>query len=271
MVHKFALFAVGAALTLPAAAAHAQRRAKKPRPACGIIYLPLVAGNEWTYEYVPPPPPKKGEPPRLPLVFPPKKVHIKVLTVTPPKKGKRNAPTVIELEETVSKLVKKTTLRCTRKSLEVSPQSFFFAGEPGGGVKMELIGLQRTGKSYPGAKGFRTITSNELTITAGIKREAAHPKLKLDTVNLSMTRTLTWEGPQKVSGPAGEFSKAIRIRLEVSGKVKLNNKETLFPQNVPGALWFVKGVGLVKSYNTLGQQYQLTDIKPALPKKEGKK
>ncbi len=262
-LRKLVLLAGAAALLLSSSPVLAQaRKAKKPKPACGISWLPMTVGTEWTYDYIPPPPPKEGEPERLPLVFPPKQVIIRVKAVTKPKKGKKG-PTEIELEETADKLVRKTILKCTTKSLEVSPQSFFFAGEPGGGTNVELSNQHRTGKSFPGAKGFaRRGQTHELTLTGDIKRNSKQ-KIKLDTVSLSVTRTLSYEGEQKVTAPAGEFPRAMRVRLEVSGKVKLKNKETLFPQNVPGAMWFVKGVGVVQSYNTLGQQYRLnaTSIK----------
>lgn len=260
-----ALTAVAVVASVAATAATASAQAnRKAAPACGIKYLPMVPGTEWVYDYVPPPPPKEGEPEQLPLVFPPKSITIKVVSVTPPKKGKRG-PTEIVLEETTEKLVHKTTLQCTGTELAVSPQSFFFAGEPGGGVQVELSNIHRTGKSYPGARGFIRAQTFELTLTADVKRSSAE-KITLDPVSLSVTRTLTHEGQQKVSGPAGEF-KATRIRLEVSGKVKLNNKETLFPRNVPGALWFADGVGLVQSYNTLGQQYRLNKTTIPLKKK----
>jgi len=273
LVSRLVLLAGAAGLLLPTSTALAQAKkaqAKKAKPACGIYWLPLAVGNEWTYDYIPPPPPKEGEPEQLPLVFPPKAITIKVLSVTPPKKGKKKAPTEIVLEETTDKLVRKTTLRCTKTYLEVSPQSFFFAGEPGGGTRVELTNEHRTGKSFPGVKGFKRGMTNELTLTAGVKRESARKSLQLDPVNLSITRTLSFEGPQKVIAPAGEFPRALRIKLEVSGKVKLNNKETLFPRNVPGALWLVKGLGVVQSYNTLGQQYRLNRTSIVFKKKKGR-
>ena len=140
------LFAVTLVPTLLSSVADARPRQRgtaagggKTAPACGASVLPLVVGNQWTYATVAAPLPATPDivriAPALPKGF--------VITVTSVET--KDGETVVTLEEKITydmtKDVKKpnvenrvvtSTIRCSAKKFDISPESFFFAGEPGG-------------------------------------------------------------------------------------------------------------------------------------------
>ncbi len=145
------LLAVPLALSATEAAAAPRHSA----PACGAKILPLVTGNSWTYKQVPAPEPILDE--LKPLA--PKPAESVVITVT--SIDHQGKDTVAHLEEKVtyliipenkedkkpavrSEVVVKSTITCNRTKFEVSPNSFFFAGEPGGYQELELDDVKRS-------------------------------------------------------------------------------------------------------------------------------
>ena len=106
---------------------------------CGAKILPLVEGNRWTYGFV-----ESGVPPRDDLLklTPSEPMQIVISVKSIETKGDE---TVVTLEEKstadLSKDPKKhildertinSTITCSRTKFEISPDSFFFSGEPGG-------------------------------------------------------------------------------------------------------------------------------------------
>src|SRR4051794_898336 len=110
-------------------------------PACGAKILPLVVGNTWKYEAVVSPLPAEEAIGKI-APLEPKFFTITVKSVD----AQKNGDTLVALEEkltydlsrdqTKPKLDERTvssTIVCNGKGkFEVSPDSYFFAGEPGG-------------------------------------------------------------------------------------------------------------------------------------------
>lgn len=250
-----------AALTLAGLAGPAAA-GRKSKPACGISYLPLVTGNMWTYEPVDPPVPlseadnerltkaKQMNPP------PPKQVVITVLSVEDEKGG-----SVITLEEKADTFTRKTVLHCTKKGLDIDPQSFFFAAEPGGGLGMTLTDVQRDG-SLPGSSGFRKGKSSTVSIKANLERKAAEGTgAEIKNGKVEIERTVFPGITESVSTPAGEFRKAARVEFDLTGRAAVEpNIEKFYEIKIDwrGIFWFQNGVGLVQARNRSGIWYQLT-------------
>src|SRR5512140_1278198 len=122
----------------PKAGSPAQTLAGKSPPACGVKVLPLVVGNEWTYQSVGAPQPA---PEAIQKIAPPEpqSLHIEVKAI-----DKKGTDTVVTLEEKTSTNISKdekkpnvveravtTTITCNGKDkFEISPDSVFFAAEP---------------------------------------------------------------------------------------------------------------------------------------------
>src|SRR6185503_14379614 len=116
---------------------------KTPSP-CGEKVLPLAVGNSWTYAMIPAPMPPDDQ---IKRISPAEvdSITITVKSIDTPKGG----DTTITLEEKTSTDLAKdksdpkhkpimdehtysSTIVCNAKKFEISPESFFFAGEPGG-------------------------------------------------------------------------------------------------------------------------------------------
>ena len=121
---------------------------KAPAP-CGAKILPLVEGNKWTYVFV-----ESGVPLRDDLTkLTPAQPGEVVITV---KSVETKGPdTVVTLEEKTKTDIKtpkgpvsdertiSSTITCNAKKFEISPDSFFFAGEPGGSFGMAFDKFER--------------------------------------------------------------------------------------------------------------------------------
>ena len=122
----------------------------KTQSICGQKILPLVEGNKWTYGFV-----QSGIPPRDDFAkLSPSQPGQIVITVKAIEA--RGTDTVVTLEEKstadLSKDPKKhildertitSTITCNRTKFEISPESFFFAGEPGGYFGLTLDKIER--------------------------------------------------------------------------------------------------------------------------------
>src|SRR5687768_4588844 len=141
-MRALALFAVPMMLGSVATAQAAPKAAPKSNAACGVKILPLVEGNTWTYEQV-----ASRDPilPELAKLAPraAKKIVITVKSVTA-----KGADTVATLEEkstyeivaenkekkkpaVMAEVIVTSTISCNKTKFEISPESFFFAAEPG--------------------------------------------------------------------------------------------------------------------------------------------
>ncbi len=254
---------------LASAQAARKKKVKRAKPACGIKYLPLVEGNTWIYEPMDPPEVAPGQAAAAPgkrkrwaTVKPPDKVTIRVTKIEPD--GKK--ATVITLEETAGADTRTVKLRCSKAGLEVSPQSFFFSGSPGGGYLMELSNLTRTGKPFPsGRAGLRATTGWTETINADVTRTASKPVAGAAAVHpaakLTVERSVLIEGIQPVAVSSGNYPKATRVRIDLSGRATImepTKRVKEIPAAQVGILWFANNVGVVQTRDSAGRWFQLT-------------
>jgi hypothetical protein len=275
---RFALIA--ATLALPGLAiagpkAKAAGTAPKSPPACGVKVLPLVEGNTWTYENTAAPTPPEDAVKRI-SPDPAKSIVITVKSVD----AKKGADTVVTLEEKVTRDLTKdpkkplldehtftTTITCNDKKFEISPDSFFFAGEPGGYIGMKVDSVEHpkpaNANSWVLTKGGigDQPWREELTLhwtrtpTEGVE-------VKLGSGKLELERSYTPQQPEGVTTKFGHFT-AEKLGLITTGRVTLDNP--LAPQDKPAELpanwlttqWLAPDVGLVQSLNSYAHMYQL--------------
>lgn len=251
-----ALFAALATLFI-ASSAWAQR---KPRPACNIKALPFIEGTEWIYKAVAPP-----NPPKKPLPKPKQAamVTIKIASVTT--EGKE---TTIVLEEAADDRTYTTTLTCERDALFVPPQSFFFSGEPGGGLQLSLGEIERSEDSSPSYKfrfGRMVIPEWIENLKTTFTRTATEgTEVKMVGGTLDLQRIILIGLAEEISTELGTFD-AVPLQVDLRGSVILDfepePKEYNIPANTLSKLWFAENVGVVQVYNTNGHLYQLAEVK----------
>ena len=249
-------------------------KAKAPS-ACGAKFIPLAEGNEWTYTPIAPPQPPD---PRLARLIPtePKEIVVTVKSI-----AKQGADTVISLEEKVTtdftKDPKKpvidvrtveSTITCNAKGkFEVSPDSIFFAGEPGGYYNLTLDKFDRSrDTSWKLQKGAVNDRPWREDVSAHWTRNATPGSdAKLGSGTLELERSFTPEQPEVVISKLGGMM-ADKVALVTTGRVGMDGappdqKPTELPANWISTFWFANGVGLVQVLNTYGHMYQLADAK----------
>jgi hypothetical protein len=240
--------------------------------ACGAKILPLVEGNRWTYGFV-----ASDAPPRddLQKLMPSQPMSI-VITV---KSIKTEGPeTVVTLEEKstadLSKDPKKhildertitSTITCGAKKFEISPESFFFAGEPGGSFELAFDKLERpkdtTWKLVNGTIGEGTW--REDIVAHFTRTPIADSDAKLDSGTLALERVFTPAQPERLNTKLGIYT-AERLVLVTTGRVTLDHaqpdsKPMDLPANWLNQLWLVPNVGVVQVLNAFSHKYMLTD------------
>jgi hypothetical protein len=258
-----AAFAASAALFITAglyareACAQPKGKGPKPKSACGVRLLPLTVGNKWTF--IPATPPT--EPPEnlvrhLPVQ--PKQVVIEVKDIVTD--GDKS---VVKLEEDIDGRKLETTITCGGGVFEASPDSFFFAGEPGGDYGVELSNVVRTlkdtdaGPSKPWGKIWRE------DLTANWKRiPEAGMTIDLGTGKLEVERVNRLGVPEKVSPVYKKDMIAQRVTYEVSGRVSIDGIDKKFemPAGLVNVIWFADGIGPVQANNSYYHAYQLSDV-----------
>ncbi len=266
----------------------------KAAPACGVKLLPLVAGNSWTYEAVAAPTQMPEGMARL-APLEPRKIVITVTAI-----DKQGTDTVVKLEEKLSfdmakdpkesKPIEHTftsSITCNDKNkFDISPESFFFAGEPGGVYGLTLDKLER--KKETSLK----LTKGAIGEAEWIEEIAAHftrqpakgsESTKLVGGKLELERKFTPQQPERLATRYGTFT-AEKLGILTSGRVKFDTvqtpdgkpcsikktdkdgKETStpsetceLPANWISTLWLADGVGIVQTLNTYAHMYQLTE------------
>lgn len=304
------LLAAVALLAPTAVDAKPRRKAKAAKAgagaagACGVSILPLVAGKQWTYNPVvaplPPPDAIKRIAPAQPkqIVITVKSVEAKggdtVVTLEEKLQYDRTKPGEEKTKPVFEERAITTTVTCNDKKFDISPDSFFFAGEPGGFHGLELSKVERLkGTSIQLTKG--AIGENEWredvvmqwahTPTEGSTATLASGKLELE-------RQFTPQEPEPVTTKMGMY-RSEKLGLITTGRVTLDNatpqhKPMELPANWVSQLWLADGIGMVQALNSYGHMYQLVDSgsgdgsgapagdadnsdKPAVKKKPAKK
>ncbi|MDQ3368656.1 MAG: hypothetical protein M3680_24775 [Myxococcota bacterium] len=267
----------------------------KSAPACGARLLPLVVGNQWTYTPVAAPAPLPENLARLAPAAP-KQIVITVTGVE-----KQGADTVVSLEEkhgfdvgkdtakpVIVETLVKATITCNEKGkFDISPESFFFAGEPGGFFNLTFDKLNRKKEtSLKLVKG--TIGEAEWIeeIAAHFTREGTKGSdAKLSAGTLELERKFIPQQSEQVVTKMGTYATE-KLGLTTTGRVVLDNAlapegkpcttkqldpvkktEVSIPTNVCdlpanwiSQIWLSVDVGVVQTLNSYAHMYQLVDM-----------
>ena len=252
---------LGAALAVSVPrAAHA----KGPARACGVSAIPLVVGNEWTYqattlpEQVPPTAEDARKNPRQV-----QKLVIQVVSVET-----QNGVTTVTLSEDADGHKVNTTITCAKDKFDVSPDSFFFAGEPGGVYGIDLTSSEHKGGTTlklargrlqgPDWRDDVAATWKEVP-SKGSEPHAWSGKLEME-------RHFTITGKDNISSTGGIWQGAQRVQLVTTGRVTLDPPDANpleFQAKLENTLWFVDGIGVVQVHNAYNHSYQLASMKLA--------
>lgn len=209
---------------------------------CPGKVLPLQVGNTWTYESVQARDNKGATlTPREDLVklrpLPATKI---IVTVTSAETDKKTKETTVKLKETITyditkdpktpklfeQVVESTIVCAPRGKFEISPQSFFFAGEPGGFRGINFSKLER--KKETSLK----LTNNTIgeaewveEIYAEYQKEATKGSgAKLGGGKLEMERKFTPLAAEGVRTRTQLFPTTEKLRLRTSGRIMLDTK-----------------------------------------------
>jgi len=260
------------ALGLAGSAGEAAAQKKKAVKACGITAIPLSVGNQWVYEAVVHPTPLEEAQKKL---LPPQPSKV---TITVAKVETVGEVTTVGLTEVIESQIGQpdgkppkvesrtleTSITCTATKLDFSPDSFWFAGEPGGFWNLTVSNLVRQEKStsFPIAKGKLTGVEWHDDLTFAWKRnqtEGTDAELGAGTFDLN--RRLVITGEEAVTTTFGIYSTATKIGIETKGEITVENatgKPYLLPEGLVTFFWLADGVGIVQVHNTFIHAYQLT-------------
>ena len=241
--------------------------------ACGAKVFPLVAGNQWTYVAIPSPTPPTDQIKRLSPTQP-KNITVTIKTVES-KAGEWVATleekltidrTKDEKKPLVEEYTYTTTINCSDKKFNISPNSFFFAGEPGGYLGLEIDKLDRTrGTSWALTKGaIGEAVWREDLVMHWKRKPFEGSDAKLGSGKIEIERQFTPQDPEPVSTKPGMY-KAEKVGLITTGRVVLegaspNFKPAELPANWVSTLWIADGVGVVQTLNSYAHMYQLTAV-----------
>jgi len=243
-------------------------------PACGAKVLPLAVGNQWTYNSIAAPTPPSEQIKRLSPAQP-KAIQITVKSVE-----SKGADTVVTLEEKmtvdrtrdpkkpeIDEYTYESTVTCTDKKFEISPNSFYFAGEPGGVLGLEIVKNDHLkGTSLTLTKGSIGDAEWREDLVMMWKRKPAEGSgAKLGSGKLELERRFTPQNPESITTKTGEMFKAEKLGLITTGRVTLDNpgnpnhKPMELPASWVSQLWLADGVGVVQALNSYGHMYQLVE------------
>jgi hypothetical protein len=270
---RFVLVATALVTTTAAAStAHAQRARKAVR-ACGISAMPLTVDNQWVYEPVAHPTPLEDAQTKL-LPLQPSKVTITVRAVEPT--GKDGA--TVRLTEEVTSIVRgmeggkptervdvktvETAITCTATSMTISPESFWFAGEPGGLWNVTLGAVERRGPTLPITAGrFNGLEWRDDVKTTFRRTASPGSEADLGAGTIDLRRRMVFTGDEQAATAAGRW-RAAKIGIETKGEIAVDDasgKPYLLP-DLYSFLWLVDGVGIVLVHNSFVHAYQLVSF-----------
>ncbi len=260
--------------------AHAQR---KPQPACGIKALPFVEGYEWVYLPVQPPEEVRKASQKVAANKPkqPDQFTVKVLSVTT--EGPRNAQrTKIVLEETAQivpkggagepiKLTQTVTLECgtvgRQQYVDVPPQSFLYAGEPGYALNLTLGEIERGADehTYKFQLGSLRVPEWIENLKSSFERNASEgTEAEILDGSVDLQRIVKVGYPEDLETPLGKI-KGTPVQVEMVGSVFINfqpkAEEFSVPANTINKLWLTENIGVVQIFNSNGHMFQLFEAK----------
>jgi hypothetical protein len=246
---------------------------------CGARVMPLVEGNQWTYGQVQAPLEPDDKVKRISPAEA-KTVVITVKTVD----AKKGADTVVTLEEkTTTDLTKPgdkkpvidehvvtSTITCSATKFEISPESFFFAGEPGGyyGLTLDKFERSRDTSWKLVAGGIGDKEWREDVVAHFTRVPTPGSDAKLGSGKLELERRFTPQNPETVITKLGTYP-AEKLALVTTGRVTLDGaaldatgkpQQMELPAGWISTIWLSDGVGVVQVLNAYAHQYQLIDV-----------
>lgn len=240
---------------------------------CGVKVLPLAVGNVWTYTTVAAPMPALPDVARI-APLPPKTFTITVKSI-----DTKGADTVVSLEEKITyelapsgnkkpamdDRIIHSTITCNAKKFDISPDSFFFAGEPGGYQSLTFDKFDRKGTSWVLPNGnFGEAEWPEDIVAHWTQDAAKESGAKLYSGKLELERRTTPSDAESIITKAGSY-KAEKIVIKTTGRVTLDapKSKDLKPAEMPAdwinQIWFAPDYGVVQSLNRYAHMYQLVD------------
>jgi hypothetical protein len=227
--------------------------------------LPLVAGTVWEYTYVKDEDTGRKTGMNLP---PPERFIIEVLSVSPKEidgKPVRGAE-VVKLKESYRAVAKETEITCDATGMFVSPESFFYTGEVGGGLGVTLSEVRRGLEEYtwPAKREMTPGTTWREDVVATSTRTPA-PDSKLDPSALppaivEMEREAKVGETETLTTANAEYKKALKVTVGLRGRAKGDAKKAAV--NMPDSraeMWFAPDIGLVKVTNRYAKTFELSD------------
>jgi hypothetical protein len=210
-------------------------------PACGLRSIPMAVGNYWVYKVA------SGT----------DLVTIKVVEVTPPKDGK---PTQIKLEETWKGRTAPVVATCTPGGgYIIPPDSFFFAGEPGGGVGVTLKVTSHDAVTIlPDEQLVADTPWIEILKAEATREPAEGTKAKHAPAKIELERHCLVKGNEEVVGLIGQWNPQ-KFTFELRGRAFVGEEKWDIPIKRPGAVWFVKGLGVVKLDDAFDRSWELVE------------
>ncbi len=243
---------------------------------CGVKVFPLAVGNSWTYSMVPAPMPPDAQIKRIS----PAQADSVVVTVKSIEGGKKGADTVVTLEETSTTNITKdkddkkpvvdvttitTTITCNTKKFEISPDSFFFSGEPGGFIGLKVDDIERPkGTSWQLTKGGIGDKEWREDIHANWTRLPHEgSEAKLGSGKLELERQFTPQPKELVATKIGTYTSE-KLGLVTTGRITLatpaspDMKPMELPANWISTIWVAPGAGVIQTLNPYAHMYQLS-------------
>ncbi len=237
----------------------------KGKPACGANYLPFYKGEIFEYEWLAPETvaesPDQAVRSRGLKADWPVKLVIEVKNIT----GNNDSAT-ITLSESYRKRTIETKIHCDLNGFRISPQSFFFAGEPGGGIGMTLSNLKQDGPGLPSTRDFSRNIGKVWTsfIKASLTRQPTQGSESPVVTNgkVEIDRQLVIGNKELVTSGLGEH-RAYRLTVEISGRAAVEPAMDKWRDLPLGQLtiWLAPGVGLVRVHNRYGHGWQLKSFR----------
>ncbi len=227
--------------------------------ACGIKFLPLLVGNWWSYQSVAAPialPPVEEK--QTPL--PSKQILVTVAAIET-----KGSETIVTFDETVGTRKLKTTLTCSPGKVDLSPDAFWFGGEPGGFFSLEFPTFSRKGTTWVLTKG--TIGENPWRedIVATWKRTPTKDSgATPGSGKLEIERQFTPALPETINTPMGAMA-AEKLAIQVTGRVTLDgqapgNKPYELKAGLVNSIWAADGIGVVQVLNSYAHMYVLSAV-----------
>ncbi|HVV81794.1 MAG TPA: hypothetical protein VHE35_01900 [Kofleriaceae bacterium] len=286
-----AVVGLGAVSGLGARAAAAQpaRPGKTPKAvkACGVTAIPLVVGNEWTYEPVAPPADRALNDQQTKLTpVRPEKIDVKVTAI-----DTKDGVTTVTLHETIDDKEHDTSITCTPGGarFQIAMDAFWFAGEPGTTVGIELDDVQRKGQTLTlaGGKISSAVSDWHDDITASWKHTPVGKSVPtMHHGTMTLERHWVPQPDEPIATKFGSWQKTKKLGLETIVNVVMDPPLVPAPPPeppppAPGApppeppkpavvgrfpvenslvnfIWIADGVGPVQLLNSYGQMFQLS-------------